>query len=202
MIIQELRIGFLALLVLISCSHTNAQDVSLQGWTFSIATGEPILLQKAREGAPSISLKQNTSFGLNYLRRVNNKTYLETGVAFTNGKIAVTSAPHPDIPSNDDSYNLQMINVPLFVRANIGRHFFINGGLLADIDVSSKPYISRQSGLGSGLSFGGQISLSEKVTLSLAPYLQVQNLLSWKAREHAQHVAEAGFRLGFNIWKN
>ena len=198
------KLSHAILFAAISISYTDAlgQGASQQGWGFSLGSGEPILLEETREGAPSISLKPNVNFGMTYLRRISDKVYLETGATFSRGNLTVTAAPNPDVSFGKAKYNLQMIDIPLFVRLNFSKHFFANAGLLADVDVSSKPYIARQSGIGSGLSLGGQISLSNNVTLWLTPYLQLHNLLSWEGSDHKQRVAEAGFRLGLTVWKD
>lgn len=178
------------------------QTSSPNSFGLSAGSGYATVLRASLEGAPSLDLQNNFELGANYYRQIGNRLKFETGLFYHYNKLIQQSAFAPDIPSVTTQYDLHLLYLPAFLRLNLSRHLFVNGGVLLDIDLSnpmglsSSRVLNNLSGLGTGIGVGGEIALSDRFYLQLNPYLNLHGAVLFTPETNPGRVLDAGIRAG------
>lgn len=186
------------ILLLVTSLFTNAQksiNNPRVGVTFSsFGVNEPIRYTDL-DGAPDFSSKSFYSFGVNYIHPLNSWLDIETGVEYSRHTITVKQIlPPMNIPSYENSFSI--INIPITVRTNFSKYFFVNGGLLLNIETGTPSVIDKQTGIGAMLGVGGQYEFNNGLGLFLNPYVKAHTLIPFFAEKYYQRLMEAGVRIG------
>lgn len=96
---------------------------------------------------------------------------------------------------------LNLLYIPILLKINVGKHFFIHGGLLGDIDVSKPKGISDQSGIGTSIGVGTEFYLGRKISLQLNPYMNFHGLIMSNPDNYPDRVMNPGIKLSFLLNK-
>ncbi|MGE5429337.1 MAG: hypothetical protein ACM3O8_15695 [Methylococcaceae bacterium] len=140
------------------------------------------------------------TIGFNYLKPVSAWLDMETGLEYS---IKLGEEKYVSFGDTwSEKANTTMVSVPLTLRANFLRFFFVNAGLLTDFDLGGlepTSYESEryQSGMGYvaglgvkyGFKYGGQIYIN--------PYFKRRAIIEFWENEDRLRMNEAGIRLGF-----
>lgn len=188
----------LALIVSALAHFTNGQRNS---YGISLGVGNGLISTAELTGAPSLDLNVSMSLGFQYDRKLTNKFHLVSGINWYQNSITVTPVFHPDADRTPRNYDLRLIYVPLFARFDLSRHFYLNGGLLADIDVTKNSYITSQSGVGLGFGFGVEFNLSKQVAMQINPYFNYHGVFLSKGETYPERVVDSGLKLNFILKK-
>lgn len=81
----------------------------------------------------------------------------------------------------------------------VSKYFFINGGLIGDIDVTKNKYMTNQSGIGAGLGIGTELAITNKFAIQLNPYLNLHGLLLTNSSNHPERLLDGGIKLSLVI---
>jgi hypothetical protein len=133
------------------------------------------------------------TFGLTYIRGLNKWLEIETGLEYLNHNIKVNPNTLNDIFMRTQDTKLLLLNIPATLRANFLKYFFVNGGVLIDIDVSNNRYIENQTGIGGIAGLGVNYDFNCGLSVFLNPYIKAH---SWVDVGERQKILEKGFRLG------
>ncbi len=179
-----------------------AQERSKNSFGIAAGAGRAIVAGSNLDGGPSLNLERNFELGANYYRQLGEKVKLETGVFYHYTRLTETSVFYPDIPQITTQYDIHLLYLPVFLRYNLSKHLFINGGVMADIDVSNNLEISSsrslnsQSGVGLGLGIGGEVAVFRALYLQLNPYLNLHGVILMQGENNPGRILDAGIRLG------
>lgn len=196
LIMQKTVLICLSFLVLAS---TNLLGQNLKiGITYSPLGFNEVITFQGLDGAPSYENDGYFAVGINFLKPINDWLEFETGLEYSKHHVVV----HPNLPYNmheiyvprEESFAL--INIPLTLRVNFLKYFFVNGGLLIDIDASKSPDIDKQNGIGSLLGLGLKYDFKSGLSAFANPYAKVHALIPFPAERNHEKVFEAGFRFG------
>jgi len=193
-------------LILISLIYTASVAIAQEkqvkpengkaGITFSSFGSNNVLYFTQLTGSASYNSDRFYSLGISYLYPLSTKFDLETGIEYSHHKIII----HPNLPPDmDDSpygAEFSLLNIPLYVRANLGRYFFVNAGLFLGIDPTVSSHIDSQTGIGALLGFGLKYDSKSGISVFANPYLKAHSLVSFSADKYHQHLMETGFRFG------
>jgi hypothetical protein len=164
------------------------------GISFGIVRGLPI--KDASLDAPySYSGKTSFELRVNYYRILGTHSYFESGVSWHESKARLV----PRWWNNNQTVNInkvKLLSVPIFVRLNLNRSFFVGGGIIGDLDLSKRSVISDQTGIGLGINLGWEISLMRKCLLQICPYSISHGLILLKNEKNADRILEIGIRFG------
>jgi hypothetical protein len=72
----------------------------------------------------------------------------------------------------------------------------MNGGFLADIDISSNSYISSQTGIGAGLGVGIEFSIASKLMMSVNPYMNLHGMIATNKENYMERIVDSGIKIG------
>lgn len=158
---------------------------------------------KKLDGSGSEEGKSLHKIGVFYINELSKSLYFETGINYINFKYISTAPFYGQLPVTTRAYEVKLISVPLMLRFDVGKYFFINGGILADIDVSKKTiYTSHNfTGLGAGLGLGVQYPFSRKLSIYTNPRADLRNILSFSSENHSYFFGNMliDFGLKFNF---
>ena len=82
----------------------------------------------------------------------------------------------------------------------LSKHFFIDGGLLFNVDISNNSAISNQTGIGTDFGFGLELPVFKHYSISINPYLNINGLYSLTEMDldKAYSVMGSGLHLKIN----
>lgn len=184
----------LAVIALIVTLQAQAQDIKKNSFGIVAGFGGGGVLERAADGGGSMTLKTGISLGFNYYRSISPKAYFETGLIFNANRLNFSPPFNPNFNYEDQTENLRLVYIPLFIRLDVSKAFFLQGGFLADIDFTSSEYLNSLSGVGVGIGLGFYIPLSEKMKFQINPFSNLHGLSSSNER-----LLETGIRLGIRF---
>lgn len=136
------------------------------------------------------------TFSLNYLYTINRTFQLETGISYAKYNFVVTpnyGPPDEMIPYSTQYYQ---ISVPITVRINFERFYFLNGGFSFDYQINEGSTYIDQSGIGAILGLGFNYPFKSGLGLFANPYVEVHRLIDYQEGNNAQKLTEGGIRIG------
>lgn len=150
-------------------------------------------------GGAGYNTRRLFTAAINYLHPLNKTVDLETGIEFTSFSTTTSSDvnPYPDLTSTIGYLNL--VNIPLLVRVNFPYLFYVNGGLLLDMDMSSSNGVDTQTGVGSMFGLGWKYGFKSGTEITINPYIKMHSLISFSMAGNSQRLLESGLRLGVMI---
>ncbi len=166
------------------------------GITFSSFGKNDLIRSEDLIGDASYSGDQFFTVGLTYLHPINKWLFFESGIEYSKHTIVIDPNLPPDIDSEPYKSDFSLINIPLALRANFLRYFFINGGLLIDIDASKESAIDSQTGFGGLLGIGANYDFKCGASIFVNPYIKSHALLPFSAEDNHQRLWESGVRIG------
>jgi len=187
-----------ASLTLFGQSVTGKTHTSKIGITFSSLGRGDIMSFEKTIGGPGYFGGNYYAFGLTYLYKLNKVFDVETGIEYSRYKITITSNLPPQAEKITIIDHLPMINLPVSIRVNFLRFFFIDGGPQLDLDLSNSSYIDIQTGIGAHLGIGINYDFKSGVSVFANPYSEVHSILSFSADQNPQRIVESGFRFGLS----
>ena len=98
-------------------------------------------------------------------------------------------------------HDIQLIYIPIFLRVDLSKHFFLNGGPIADLDITKNKYITNQSGMGVGLGIGSEFSINEKLLVQINPYINLHGLIQTVSETYPERLLDPGIKLSLPIKK-
>jgi hypothetical protein len=173
------------------------------GFTVSVLGESDILRYQQLEGAAGVDSRRSFTLGFNYLHPLNKTLDLETGLEF----LSFATIIHPMIipgvypgGSFPTTFgNLNFLNIPVTLRVNFWRYFYVNGGVLIDLDVSTSSRVDAQNGLGAMLGLGWKYEFKSGCEITINPYSKLHSMISFSNSPYPQRLLESGFRLGVMI---
>ena len=93
------------------------------------------------------------------------------------------------------------IYILFFLKIDLSKYFFFNGGLSGDFDVTKGKYITSQSGLALALEWVRKFHLHTRLLIQLNPYLNFHGLLLAKGETYPERIFDAGVKLNLILRK-
>jgi len=186
----------LVLVFLCLSTLMSAQKGQL-GITFSALSDNGVARFRSMEDDSSTDAGKSFTYGISYLKPLNKWLDIETGLEYLSCPIETKSIVGTinGVTTLTRSATLSMLSAPVTVRANFLKYFFVNAGLLLDIDVSSNSIINSQSGLGSLLGLGLKYDFKNGISVFVNPYSKI-HLFPLSLERDQQHFMESAVRFG------
>jgi hypothetical protein len=203
------KIGFFIPLSIIISLSSYAQSNQVQtmesriGVTYSTFGEHSIVRFREIEDDAGYSVQSNSNgngnefyvAGINYLYPLTNVFEFETGIEYANHIFYILST-NPLIDAAGIKTNISVINIPLSLRINFARYFFVNTGLNMDINSSESEYIDSQTGIGCIIGFGLKYDSHFGVSVFVNPYFKAYSLIPFAEFDNHQRLMESGLRFG------
>ncbi|MGB4205814.1 MAG: hypothetical protein WBJ84_09390 [Bacteroidales bacterium] len=166
------------------------------GVSFSSFGNNEVFRFNELEGAESYSSDHFFTVGVIYLHPINGWLEAETGIEYSKHNILIK----PNLPPLIDIFPIKahfsLLNIPLTLRANFLKYFFVNGGLFTDIDVSTSSPIDNQTGIGALLGVSVKYDFKNGISVFGNPYTKLHSLIPFTDTKYHQRIAETGVRIG------
>jgi hypothetical protein len=177
--------------ILTDCTFGQNQN----SFGIGVGSGSGVILKPPADNESSYVLNVAHSFELKYLRKVNDKLNFETGIAWYKNNVTFTPFSDPESDVIPTDYDIKIIYIPLFMKFNFGKRYFINTGLIGDIDVSNKNHLSKQSGVGIGLGVGIEYSIFKTFILTFNPYTNLHGTIMTTKESYPTRILDIGLKL-------
>jgi hypothetical protein len=189
---------FIALFSSFSQTKEDKTHKGQFGITFSSFGENDVVRSHESMGGASYIGDKFFTFGIDYLYKLNNTFDVETGIEYSNHKIIIKPMVIPNMDSYSPGYSasFSLINIPVILRVNFLKYFFVNGGLLFDMDASTSSPIDSQTGIGSILGLGIKYDFKCGVSAFVNPYYKFHSMVSFLSNDNHQRLMESGFRFG------
>ena len=186
----------LVLVFLCLSTLMSAQKGQL-GITFSALSDNGVARFRSMEDDSSTDAGKSFTYGISYLKPLNKWLDIETGLEYLSCPIETKSIVGTinGVTTLTRSATLSMLTAPVTVRANFLKYFFVNAGLLLDVDVSSNSIVNSQSGLGSVLGLGVKYDFKNGISVFVNPYSKI-HLFPLTFERDQQHFMESAVRFG------
>lgn len=161
----------------------------------SFGIGNSDVLRKALDGGPSFDGLASYDVGFSYDHLLMKQLYLETGLHANFTKIEVTPNFYPGMDMTPKSYNMGLLYIPVNLRLEFMKYWFINGGLLANMDLSTNSGISSQTGFGADLGFGVKIPVFNYCRIYINPYLAFRGMALFSADTYPTRLIDSGVKI-------
>jgi hypothetical protein len=189
----------LMILALLITGLINTSIGQKNTYGLSIGVAKGFIMKQAIDGDASYDLNTGFSIGFHYNRKLTDKLYIETGIDWYNSSVSVTPSFYPNIDMKPKEYDIQLIYIPVFVRVDLSKHFYLNGGLIGDFDITKDNYITNQSGIGAGFGLGTGFSITDKIVIVLNPYLNFHGLVLEDKENYPERICDLGVKLNLLI---
>lgn len=137
------------------------------------------------------------NFAIMYEKALDFSFAFETGINYGVHKgyfsPAITNGTKPPLIKQ----KLEMISIPALAKYYWGNYFFVNGGLILDLELSSKNNIDNQTGIGAMAGLGAKYDFNKKYSLQLNPAVNVHSLIPFSSSKYHQRLLEPSIKLGF-----
>lgn len=187
----------IALLIPMSMPAQPRQSQQSVGITYTGIGSNNAFYWKSLVGAGGYTDKGFYSIGINYVHPISKKIDLETGFEFSHLKYKFSNAslgpeaPEPYVFSN------KLFTIPTTIRLKFLNYFFLNTGLLIDINSSNNSNMDSQSGLGAVIGVGAQYNFGgSPIAVFVNPFYRHHAVLSFNTDGYQLRTDEAGIRLG------
>jgi hypothetical protein len=194
---MKLRKSVCLVLVFLCLSTLLSAQKGQLGITFSALSDNDVARFRSVIDDSSTGAGKSFTYGISYLKPLNKWLELETGLEYLSCPIETKSivGTMNGVTTLTRSATLSMLSAPVTVRANFLKYFFVNAGLLLDIDVSSNSIINSQSGLGSLLGLGLKYDFKNGISVFVNPYSKI-HLFPLTFERDQQHFMESAVRFG------
>lgn len=199
---MKLKFSTMLFLLLITCNLSNAQKTSGDnkigkiGISFSSFGENDVIRFENLTGSASYNSDHFYTLGINYIHPLNNWLEIETGLEYSNHTISIQPNLPPDMDNSPYPADFSLLNIPLTLRANFLKYFFINGGLMLDFDAGDSKPIDNQTGIGGLLGVAAKYDFDFGATVFINPYLKAHSLIPFSPENYHQRLMESGFRFG------
>jgi hypothetical protein len=194
-------IKLLASVVLVfSTLNLFSQEINKNSFGVSaVVTGESGVYSTFGKsmGGPGYGAGSTFEAGLYYSQPFNHTFSFESGIYWHYNKISVTPSYYPGIDMSPRYYNCNLIYVPLNVKLLFAKYFFIDGGLLLNVDVSHNSNISSQTGLGTDFGCGVEIPVFKHYRIVINPFVNIFGLYKFNRMDLSESLLGDGIRITF-----
>lgn len=196
------RIILLGTFAFFTLAITYAQDQEKEASKSSIGISSTflgkanIVYYRQVDGGAGYTGDQYYTFSLNYLYTINRTFQIETGITYATYHFVVTPNYGPPDEMIPYSTNYYQFSVPITIRINFERFFFVNGGFSFDYKVKNQTTYIDQSGIGAILGLGFNYPFKSGLGLFANPYFEIHRLIDFQEGNNAGKLTEAGIRIG------
>jgi hypothetical protein len=134
--------------------------------------------------------------GLNFIYAPCTCSDIETGIEYAHHSIIVYPNPPSETGSASYTGSIDIISIPANIRLNLFKYFFINGGILLDIDVSKSSPIDNQTGIGVNYGAGLKCDFKFGLTVYTNAFARTHSWISFIHAENSQKLVDAGVKFG------
>lgn len=165
--------------------------------SLSVTTGEnEMIMFHALDGAATHRGNGFFSLNMHYQKPINEWLDFESGLAFAHHRVVVEPLSIYDIlPIKDEMY---VASIPIGVKINFLRYFFVNAGALVDMDFTLSDHLDNQSGIGASLGAGAIYHFNSGIGIFAMPCIRMHSLIPFTMGNYHERLLESGIQIGIS----
>jgi hypothetical protein len=163
-----LLIGLLLLSGVGLNSQTKIFNDAKVGVSITTFGSNDFVALRAMYGGGSYEGLSMFSIGINFIKPLNNWLDFETGLEYSKHNFIFTP-PFAGTPVTPYDVSASLIDVPLTLRANFLKYFFINGGFTLDYNSDLSNRVNSQTGIGCVLGFAAKYDFKSGFSIFVNP---------------------------------
>jgi len=165
--------------------------------SLSVTTGEnEMIMFHALDGAATHRGNGFFSLNMHYRKPINKWLDFESGSAFAHHRVVVEPLSIYDIlPIKDEMY---VASIPIGVKINFLRYFFVNAGALVDMDFTLSNHLDNQSGIGASLGAGAIYRFDSGIGIFAMPCIRMHSLIPFTMGNYHERLLESGIQIGIS----
>ncbi len=188
------KIIVLVILVFANIATLFAQNKI--GVVYSCPPNIEIVRAEELDGAGSTNGTGDFEVGIIYLHELNKWLEIEAAFEYTKIRITNTSAYNPNYQTSITEGDMSLMNIPVVLRANFLKYFFVNAGVFLGFNNDVNEIIDSQTGLGLMTGVGIKYDFEAGVSIFVTPYLKYYAAIPFSHNEYQQHVGNSGLKFG------
>ena len=188
----------LAFFILVFISlNLFSQNVNKDSYGISIGSGDSGLysLGKGFVGGPDYIGLTSFEAGFNYYHPLNKSLYFESGFYWHHNKIKITPNFYPGADMTPRYTSLNLFYIPVNLKLMFLKYFFIDGGMLLNMDVSTHSDISNQTAIGANFGLGVEIPIFKHYSITINPYVNIHEIYKLNRHDLGESLLSDGFRI-------
>lgn len=158
--------------------------------------GNSITYFRQLDGAPSYTGDGFYTVEINYMYSFNKVLDLETGFGYGEYNLIVYPNLPPDMDDSPRPFKYSLFYIPISLRVNFWKYFFVNGGVEFDFDSDNEYSDITQNGMGIMFGVGFKYDFKMGLSLFLNPYFKIHKVISFSKGSNYGCLTEGGFRIG------
>ncbi len=165
--------------------------------SFSVTTGEnEMIMFHALDGAATHRGEGFFALNMHYRKPIKEWLDFESGLAFAYHSVVVEPLSIYDIlPIKEEMY---LASIPIGVKFNFLRYFFVNAGTLVDIDFTSSNHLDDQSGIGASLGASTIYRFDNGIGIFAMPCIRMHSLIPFTMGNYHERLLESGIQFGIS----
>lgn len=148
-------------------------------------------------GAGSHNGNGGYGVSIGYSTPLNGWLMFQTGLDFGYHTFTIEPAfvdPRIDVLAPKES--MFLTSIPIGLRVNFLKYFYINAHTLIDIDFNQAQYLHDQTGLGAQLAIGFNYRFKQGFGVHLSPFLGIHSIVPFSLSNNHRRLFESGLKLG------
>ncbi len=138
------------------------------------------------------------AIGISYVKPLNSWLEYETGIEYSR-KIGSLKTVFPFDDFIESKANSTLISFPVTLNANFLRFFFVNSGVLIDLDAGGYKEARYQSGLGCVFGVAAKYDFKSGSSVFVNLYVKRRALIQFSPHEDRNQFDELGIRVGMSF---
>lgn len=164
-------------------------------------SGSDYLYFAIMDGAGSYELNTGFQLGVHYERQLNRHIDITSGLHWYHNAGLFVYDPYPGLIAEPKEVIMNVFYLPLHVKFNLHKYFFINTGISGNISILNQEYTRpNSSGLGAGIGIGTDIPLSSSLAIQINPYIDVHRWYKFERGWGDRKLLDAGLKLRI-LWR-
>lgn len=188
-----MKLSTLFILLILSI-YVSAQEKGKIGISYTFGEDASVIQLQDIDGGASKSITNFSSVGVAYLKPLQKWLELETGLNYSLYTLEIS--PAPMINGTTSYHTLSLIDIPVGVRATFLKYFYVNGGLLLDMDMNTDGGIDSQTGIGVQFGLGAKYDFKFGGSVFIQPSIKWHSLLPFSTQNYHESILESGWKIG------
>jgi hypothetical protein len=173
-----------------------SQEINKDSYGVSFGSGETGIYTIGNVvGGPGYVGVSTFEVGFNYYHPLNKFFYFESGLYWHHNKIKITPNFYPRADMTPRYTNLNLSYIPVNLKVMFLKYFFIDGGMLLNMDVSTHSDISNQTAIGADFGLGVEIPVFKHYRIIINPYVNIHEIYKLDRHDLGENILGDGIRI-------
>lgn len=165
----------------------------------SFGTGQAMIVKTPLDGGPTFDLSRGYSIGGIYTRELIEKLRFSSYISYYRNELVISPNSYPG--RDQEISHLELVSISGYGNFVATNYFYLNWGVLWDVDLTGDSKLSRQTGPGVSVGISFQKSI-KKFCIQVHPYITFHRVIApWTDELYPERLLDSGIRLNLLLGK-